>query len=465
MPCPIAPAGRPVGQIQNWTASSQWLSGHVRVTQLFTRLGAGVAFGGWPVAGQAQQGAAALAAVDWARSPTMRLLVLVVLSVAVVAMIIEWVRLARRRRQVAALQARLGVPDESRLAGNAAGPDGTQPEVINNPSAPVVLTLGMPRLVAPAVPSLPRLGRFQLELEIGRGAMGRVYRGIDTSNGEPVAIKTLALTREFAGYALAEARERFQREAQAALRLNHPDIVRVFDAGEERGLAYIAMELLHGTDLTRYTRTHDRMAVSEVLIIGARVAHALAHAHAQGVVHRDIKPANVMVDFAHDRIKVMDFGIARISDAARTRTGLVLGSPLYMSPEQLMGRAVDGRSDLYSLGVVLFQLLCGRLPSEAGSMAELMRAAVDQAAPSVLDLRPDLPPVLADVIALALQKRVELRYVDGREMARDLSLIASRQASSDLARRSAPVHEVALSAHGRVDEAGARIGFVHNDRA
>jgi serine/threonine-protein kinase len=312
---------------------------------------------------------------------------------------------------------------------------------------------------------LPRLGRFQLELEIGRGAMGRVYRGIDTSNGQPVAVKTMALTREFAGYALTEARDRFQREAQAARRLNHPDIVRLFDAGEEQGLAYIAMELLHGSDLTQYTRAHNRMAVGEVLIIGTRVALALAHAHAQGVVHRDIKPANVMIDFAHDRVKVMDFGIARISDAARTRTGLVLGSPLYMSPEQLMGRAVDGRSDLYSLGVVLFQLFCGRLPSEAGSMAELMRAAVDQAAPSVLDLRPDLPPVLADVIALALQKRVELRYADGHEMARDLSMIASRHMASKPGSRSTQVHEVALSAQGRVADACVGVGFVHNDRA
>jgi serine/threonine-protein kinase len=295
--------------------------------------------------------------------------------------------------------------------------------------------------------------------------MGRVYRGTDTSNGQLVAVKTLALTREFAGYALTEARERFQREAQAARRLSHPDIVRVFDAGEEQGLAYIAMELLHGSDLTHFTRAHDRMAVGDVLIIGTRVALALAHAHAQGVVHRDIKPANVMVDFAHDRIKVMDFGIARISDAARTRTGLVLGSPLYMSPEQLMGHAVDGRSDLYSLGLVLFQLLCGRLPSEAGSMAELMRAAVEQAAPSVLDLRPELPPVLADVIALALQKRVELRYADGHEMARDLSFIASRHLPSIAGSRSVQVHEVAQSARGSVANGGARGGFVHNDQA
>jgi serine/threonine-protein kinase len=272
------------------------------------------------------------------------------------------------------------------------------------------------------------------------------------------------LTREFAGFALTEARERFQREAQAALRLNHPDIVKIFDAGEEQGLAYIAMELLQGTDLTVYARGPQRLALHDVLIVGARVALALAHAHTQGVVHRDIKPANVMVDFAHDRVKVMDFGIARISDAARTRTGLVLGSPLYMSPEQLTGRPVDGRSDIYSLGLVLFQLLCGRLPIEAGSMGELMRAAVDQAAPSVREFKPELPEVLADVVALALQKRAELRYADGRELAHDLQIVAAKLASHPKSAR-APVHEVAQLGLSGSSDGGAHDRIVHNDQA
>jgi serine/threonine-protein kinase len=317
---------------------------------------------------------------------------------------------------------------------------------------------------APSPARLPRLGPFQLDLEIGRGAMGRVYRATDVRTGATLAVKTLALTREFAGYALTEARDRFQREAQAALRLNHPDIVKIFDAGEEEGLAYIAMELLQGSDLTVYARGPQRMAVRDVLIVGTRVAAALAHAHTQGVVHRDIKPANVMVDFAHDRVKVMDFGIARISDAARTRTGLVLGSPLYMSPEQLTGRRVDGRSDIYSLGLVLFQLLCGRLPIEAGSMGELMRAAVDQTAPSVREFRPELPEVLADVVALALQKRMELRYADGRELAHDLQIVAAKLAlHPESALR--PVHEVAQLGQSTSSGAGARDRFVHNDQA
>ncbi len=413
------------------------------------------------------QASATVHDTSWATAPILSLLGIATLMAALVPLIVELMRYVRRRNRRR--------PGTTTHEGSVKPPEAVASS--SPPEQPLAPARGHsdaaaehPRTAPPSArpitgPGLPQLGRFQLELEIGRGAMGRVYRGIDTTSGQPVAIKTLALTRDFAGYALVEARERFQREAEAARRLNHPDIVRVFDAGEEHGLAYIAMELLHGSDLTRYTRTHDRLATGEVLIIGTRVAQALAHAHAQGVVHRDIKPANVMVDFAHDRVKVMDFGIARISDAARTRTGLVLGSPLYMSPEQLMGRPVDGRSDLYSLGLVLFQLLCGRLPSEAGSMAELMRAAVDQAAPCVLDLRPDLPQVLADVIALALQKRVELRYTNGHEMARDLSLIASLRASAGRSSGSAQVHEVALSAPGSTSDVGARRSFVHNDRA
>jgi serine/threonine-protein kinase len=425
----------------------------------------GVLLFGWHQAMQAQT-EAATASVAWAGSPLVYLLVLIVLVLALTALIVEWLRHLRKQER-RPQRVTTDVRAESPPAVTTNGSQASVSKQVGWPSHRAPAPAQATAQLAPPIrrPGLPRLGRFQLELEIGRGAMGRVYRGIDTSSGQPVAIKTLALTREFTGYALTEARERFQREAQAARRLSHPDIVQVFDAGEEQGLAYIAMELLHGSDLTPYTRTQDRMAVDDVLIIGTRVALALAHAHAQGVVHRDIKPANVMVDFAHDRVKVMDFGIARISDAARTRTGLVLGSPLYMSPEQLMGRPVDGRSDLYSLGLVLFQLLCGRLPNEAGSMAELMRAAVDQAAPSVRDLRPELPQVLADVIALALQKRVELRYVDGHEMARDLTMIATRHSTAPTDGRSATVHEVAQSQQGSVGNAGGRSSFVHNDRA
>jgi serine/threonine-protein kinase len=208
----------------------------------------------------------------------------------------------------------------------------------------------------PATPAQPlTLGRYRIESEIGRGSMGAVYLGRDPQIGRQVAIKTLALGREFGADKLAEARERFFREAETAGRLQHPDIVTIFDAGEAGDLAWIAMEYVKGADLQRYTVPGRLLPVPQVLELVARVAEALSYAHSQGVVHRDIKPANVMVDPEGGTVKVMDFGVARMDDSSRTRTGIVLGTPSFMSPEQMSGRRTDGRSDLYSLGVMLFQ--------------------------------------------------------------------------------------------------------------
>jgi len=269
------------------------------------------------------------------------------------------------------------------------------------------------------------LGRYRIEREIGRGSMGAVLLGHDTQSGQAVAIKTMALGDEFEGDALIEARQRFIREAETAGRLKHPDIVQILDTGENRELAWIAMEYLGGRDLTHYTRPSTLLATRVVLRICARVADALALAHSLGVVHRDIKPANVMVDLPADAVKVTDFGIARIADASRTRSGMVLGTPSFMSPEQMAGGEVDGRSDVYSLGVMLFQLLSGRLPFEGDSMGELMQRIANEAAPDLRQWRPDLPESLANVVALALQKRPEVRYADARELAADLRAVAA----------------------------------------
>ncbi|MFM2065754.1 MAG: hypothetical protein RLZZ584_663 [Pseudomonadota bacterium] len=311
-----------------------------------------------------------------------------------------------------------------------------------------------------------QIGSYRLGPQIGQGAMGRVYQGTDVRSGRSVAVKTLALTQEFNGLALNEARERFRREAQAARRLNHPDIVQVYDAGEAQDMAYIAMEMLGGHDLTRYTRPGQLLPPDQVLAIGHRIALALAHAHNQGVVHRDIKPANVMIDMTSSSVKVMDFGIAQLSDAARTRTGLVLGSPLYMSPEQLTGKQVDGRTDIYSLGLMLYQMLCGRLPFEATSMADLMRAVVERPAPSLTRYRPDLPASLADVIELALQKRPALRYPTATDLAGDLALLRQlHMMDTDLTTATRPVHEVSDCTQGTRMKAGNSNGFVHNRAA
>ncbi len=270
-------------------------------------------------------------------------------------------------------------------------------------------------------PDRTQLGRYRIERQIGRGSMGAVYAGMDPKVGRAVALKTLALSREFEGTELTEARARFFREAETAGRLKHRDIVTIYDAGEENGLAYIAMEYLSGSDLQNHTQPDRLLPVAVVLRCMARVALALHYAHSQGVVHRDIKPANVMVDLAADSVKVTDFGIARIAaDASRTRTGLVLGSPSFMSPEQMAGQRVDGRSDLYSLGAMLFQLLTGRLPHQADTMSRLMFQIANETAPDVRSLRPELPDTLAEIVARAMQKRPEARFADGQDLAQAL---------------------------------------------
>ena len=284
-----------------------------------------------------------------------------------------------------------------------------------------------------------RLGHYRVERDLGRGAMGMVMLGVDERSGLPVALKTMALSREFHGDALAEARARFFREAEMAGRLQHPGIVRVHDAGEDGGLAYISMELLSGCDLSAYAQPATLLPVTQVAATLARVADALDFAHRQGVTHRDVKPANIMVDFERDVVKLTDFGIAHIADATSTRTGLVLGTPSFMSPEQMAGDRVDGRSDLYALGVTLFQLLTGRLPFEGGSMAALVRAIASETPPDVRTLRPELPPMLADIVALALQKRPETRYSSGGEFATDLrAVVDNERAAPDASRKSAP---------------------------
>ena len=330
------------------------------------------------------------------------------------------------------------VPNPRREEGASA------PRPESNPTAPTAAA-GM-RLG----PDRATLGRYRIDRELGRGSMGAVYLGHDPQIGRQVAIKTMALSREFEGRELADARARFFREAETAGRLQHSDIVTIFDAGEEQELAFIAMEYLKGHDLLPHTLPAQRLPVATVLRTLERVARALAYAHRQGVVHRDIKPANVMIDLAADTVKVTDFGIASIADACRTRTGLVLGTPSFMSPEQMAGRRVDGRTDLYSLGVMLFQLLTGELPHRAESMARLMHQIANETAPDVRTLRPELPEALANVVALALEKRPETRYADGLQMADDLLAVAQLLDSQPVppAPEPAPIDTVARTNFG-----------------
>ncbi|WP_436286629.1 CHASE2 domain-containing serine/threonine-protein kinase [Solimonas terrae] len=272
----------------------------------------------------------------------------------------------------------------------------------------------------------PMLGRYQVEKELGKGAMGIVYMGKDPKIGRQVAIKTMALSQEFEPDELAGVKERFFREAETAGRLTHPHIVSIYDAGEEHDLAYIAMEFIRGFDLTRHTKANNLLPVDEVLRLMADAADALNYAHANGIVHRDIKPANMMLVETTRSLKLMDFGIARITDSSKTKTGMVLGTPSYMSPEQLAGRRVDGRSDLFSLGVTLYQLLTGALPFQAESMATLMFKIANEPHAPPLALRPDLPAEIDQVIARVLHKDAAQRYANGAELATALRQVLAQ---------------------------------------
>jgi eukaryotic-like serine/threonine-protein kinase len=296
----------------------------------------------------------------------------------------------------------------------------------------------------------PMLGRYQVEKELGKGAMGVVYLGKDPKIGRVVAIKTMALSQEFDGDELTDARERFFREAETAGRLQHPQIVTIYDAGEEHDLAYIAMEFLKGKDLLDYCKDGNLLPMQRVVSIVERVASALAYAHKNSVVHRDIKPANVMYEHSSDTVKVTDFGIARITDSSKTKTGLVLGTPSFMSPEQIAGKKVDGRSDLYSLGVMLFQMLAGVLPFRGESMAELMYKIANEEAPDIRIIRSEIPQKLADVVAMSLSKRPETRYQDGDQFAADLrSVMGDLMGVPDASKGSSDASPIpAAASHG-----------------
>ncbi len=259
----------------------------------------------------------------------------------------------------------------------------------------------------------PTLGRYTIERELGRGAMGMVYLGQDPKIGRTVAIKTMVLSQEFEGEKLEEVKERFFREAETAGRLNHPNIVTIYDVGEDEDLSYIAMDYLKGQNLLSYCKPDKLLPAKEVFQVLAKVADALDYAHRNGVVHRDVKPANIIYDRDTGVMKVTDFGVAFLTDSSKTKTGTILGSPSYMSPEQLAGMKVDGRSDLFSLGVTIYQMLTGELPFIGESLASLMYKIANEKHPDVRLFRPDLPSCASRIINKALAKEAEDRFQSG----------------------------------------------------
>ena len=267
------------------------------------------------------------------------------------------------------------------------------------------------------VMELPVLGRYRLERELGRGAMGTVYLGTDPTIGRKVAVKTLSIMEHCEEREQAEVATRFFKEAEAVGRLDHPHIVSIHDAGKEHDLAWIAMDYVPGQSLDAWTGASGLLPVWEVLDIAAQVADALAYAHSRKVVHRDVKPGNIIYDRDSGVAKITDFGIARMLDASGTRTGTVLGTPSYMSPEQVAGSKVDGRSDLFSLGTTLYQLLSGALPFEGDSVATLMYRIASQKTPPIRKARRGLPVCVARLVTKALQKEPAKRFAEGETMA------------------------------------------------
>lgn len=270
------------------------------------------------------------------------------------------------------------------------------------------------------------MAEFVLQRRVGAGASAEVWLATGPApasaatlgapgGGAAVALKVLAMdaAREEAD----ELRRRFLEESRTARGLHHPAIVAVVDAGEHEGRPWMALEWLPGHDLTRYTAANRLLPEPLAVDVAARLARALAHAHRLGVVHRDVKPANVRVDLPRRIVKLTDFGVARADDGARTRTGLVLGTPAYMAPEQLAGAPADARSDLYALAVVLFELLTGRRPHEAASLGELLRQVATTPAPDLRDFRPQAPEALARSLARALSTRTQDRLADGDALA------------------------------------------------
>ena len=263
------------------------------------------------------------------------------------------------------------------------------------------------------------LGRYQIVAQLGSGAMGTVYRALDPAIERTVAIKTL--NPDLPDENLPEVRERFLREAKSAGRLNHPNVVTVYDVGEADGIAYIAVDHLGGRSLRRVLEAGPPLALHTVTDIVSQIADALDYAQRYGIVHRDIKPANIMLSPA-GLAKLTDFGVAYMPSSSMTQTGTVLGSPKYLSPEQVLGLPVDGRADIFALGVVLFEMLAGRTPFERPEITVygLMQSICADPAPRVTEPKRDIPEAFDSILARALGKRPDDRYQRAAEFASDL---------------------------------------------
>ncbi len=271
------------------------------------------------------------------------------------------------------------------------------------------------------------IGKFEIRREIGRGAMGVVYEGYDPLIKRVVALKTIRAD-QLTGDDPAAVIARFRREAQAAGRLNHPNIVAIYDFGEDNGVWYIAMELVQGRELKECFETNERFRIADIVRIMLQILNALDYSHRQGVIHRDIKPANIFL-LPDGSVKVADFGIAHIESSSLTQVGSVMGTPSYMSPEQIMGLPVDGRSDLFSAGVILYQFLTGERPFSGSATTTMQKVLKEEPLPPTT-LNVQLPPAMDAVVRKALAKRADERFQTAQEFADALRAAAAVPAAA-----------------------------------
>src|SRR5438552_8536696 len=265
-----------------------------------------------------------------------------------------------------------------------------------------------------------KAGRYEIVGELGRGAMGVVYKATDPVIGRPVAVKTIKLSEEGTGLTRPELLQRFQTEARAAGLLTHPNIVVVYDAGEEDGQYYITMELVEGKSVQALIDAGHSFPLPRVLRIMEQTCSALQYAHERNVVHRDIKPANIMLT-GDDTVKITDFGTAKILHFGTVQqTAHVMGTPSYMSPEQVKGRAVDGRSDIFSLGVMLYEMVTNEKPFPGQNITTVIYKIVNEDPVPPRQINPTIHPGISAVVMKALVKEPDQRYQNCREMLEDL---------------------------------------------
>lgn len=271
-------------------------------------------------------------------------------------------------------------------------------------------------------------GRYRIQEELGKGTMGVVYRAHDPQIDRLVALKILRPDRVVSESFVA----RFLKEARAIGRLSHPQIVTVYDVGEDKDTIYIAMEYLEGRSFDTVVRARE-LSIGQCVDVARQIAEALDYAHSKGIVHRDIKPSNIILT-ADNRIKLTDFGIARIEDTAaahQTQAGEILGTPVYMSPEQVMGQKVDGRSDLYSVGVLLYEMLAGKRPFQGNNIAAIFKAITQDSPEPPASLDPFIPKALSNLVMKSLAKEPQDRFQTGREMAEALKAVSEPESATD----------------------------------